>query len=452
MKLPKYVVLKSIHNNKYLQYDEQDGLLQFSGNNPKSPYSKFEVLVHNKSGSTLVHLKCCISGTYWSRRSDHEWWISASGEKRVEDRTRWSCTLFNPVGVDPLEEYYEIERSTVVVVVVVRFLHVQLGHYACLFPSREGPFCDSLYAASDVANRDLSDACAVIDWDSLSSNAASKGVPRKPYKLPRFIAMKSRYNHKYLRYINDDDDDDQNGYLKFSADKPTSLYAKFEVEMAASGGGLVHLKCWVNGKYLARQSRSGWWIRGEADRPEENRSKWNCTLFRPEIMSSGDDESAVVRFRHVQLGHYACLFNTSGTLMDCLYAGWEVPNKNLYDVVTIVDLDYSVNPRPRLTRKRLPLKEVAPPDREDDVESTDDEDDDDDGHQSDIEDILPAQRRRFIEDDIGGTADDTEIKPVKKRAINNIRVNKIRRTQVDPVDKVNSFLSGFETPDPKEQW
>ena len=53
--------------------------------------------------------------------------------------------------------------------------------------------------------------------------------------LPRFVVLKSKYNNKYLRNINEDEQ--VHGFLQFSGEEVVSPYAKLEVEMAKSGGG-----------------------------------------------------------------------------------------------------------------------------------------------------------------------------------------------------------------------
>jgi len=148
--------------------------------------------------------------------------------------------------------------------------------------------------------------------------------------LPRFVVLKSKYNNKYLRYINEDVE--VHGFLQFSGEEVVSPYTKLEVEMAKSGGGLVHIRCCYNNKYFVRWQMDHW-IAAGADEPEEDQSKWSCTLFEP-IFVDGD-----VRFRHVQLGCYACLWRVSPPHDSCLYAGSPEPNKELCDVVTIIDWD-----------------------------------------------------------------------------------------------------------------
>ncbi|CAN1852750.1 MLP-like protein 423 [Linum perenne] len=336
MKLPKYVVLKSMYNNKYLSYrdekgEDQHGFLQFSEeDDPMSRYSKFEV----KASTTekgLVHLRCCFNKKYLARESPSSWWISGSGAKIQEDRSEWSCTLFKPVLVNG---DYDGE------LIVVRFLHVQLNHYACLFRSGP-PYGDCLYAGWESPNQDLCDACSVIDWESLRETRVPKRANYANNVLPKFVVIKSRYNHKYLRYRSERGE--QHGFLQFSLedDKASAVanqYTKFEVRKARSGDGLVHLKCCYNNKYLVRSSATKWWISATANNVEEDASKWSCTLFKPVYVNNeGGGATRMVRFWHVQLQHYACLFRSGPPFGECLYAGWKDPNQDLCDVCTIID-------------------------------------------------------------------------------------------------------------------
>nr|AIU47276.1 amaranthin-like lectin [Linum usitatissimum] len=343
MKLPKYVVLKSMYNNKYLSYrdeeageDGQDGFIHLSDPDATTlRYSKFEVM-ESKSNAEKgsVHLKCSFNNKYLARQSPTSWWITASTDHIQEDRSEWSCTLFKPVLVDSDDYYNDDEKSTA----VVRFHHVELNHFACVFQSDGSPFSDCLYAGRDSPNLNLFDAFSVIKWESLSQTGNPKRANKKKQVLPKFVVIKSRYNRKYLRYRNEEGE--QHGFLQFSLedDKDAAVanrYAKFEVEKAKSGNGLVHLKCCHNKKYLARSDSTKWWISAGADEVDEDDSKWSCTLFEPVFVD--DSTATMVRFRHVQLGRYACLFNSDSSFGECLYAGWKDPNPNLLDVCTIID-------------------------------------------------------------------------------------------------------------------
>ncbi|CAB4299558.1 unnamed protein product [Prunus armeniaca] len=152
--------------------------------------------------------------------------------------------------------------------------------------------------------------------------------------LPRYMVLKSRYNAKYLSYVKEDVQ--IHGFLKFSGEEVVSLYSKFHVEMAKGGKGLVHIRCSYNNKYWVRWSENHYWIVAGANEPEEDQSKWSCTLFEP-VYVDNKDPAQGVRFRHVQLGHYACLWRVAPPKDSCLFAGSAAPDKDLCDVSLIVD-------------------------------------------------------------------------------------------------------------------
>ncbi|CAL8119841.1 unnamed protein product [Prunus armeniaca] len=68
--LPRFVVVTSNTNGKYLRYIDDDvpaGYLKFSGQEAGSQYAKFEVERAKSSGNEgLVHIKCCYNNKYWS--------------------------------------------------------------------------------------------------------------------------------------------------------------------------------------------------------------------------------------------------------------------------------------------------------------------------------------------------------------------------------------------------
>ncbi|XP_028085811.1 uncharacterized protein LOC114286803 [Camellia sinensis] len=155
--------------------------------------------------------------------------------------------------------------------------------------------------------------------------------------LPRFIVLKSKYNNKYLRYINEDVQQ-VHGFVQFSGEEVVSPYVKFQVEWAKSGrknGHLVHIRCCYNNKYLVIRwspNNQGWIVAG-ADEPNEDQSIWSCTLFEP-IYVQGTDG---VRFRHVQLGRYVCLWRDPPPRYACLLANSANIDKDGCDVYTIIN-------------------------------------------------------------------------------------------------------------------
>ncbi|KAI7983007.1 hypothetical protein LOK49_LG15G02353 [Camellia lanceoleosa] len=155
--------------------------------------------------------------------------------------------------------------------------------------------------------------------------------------LPRFVVLKSKYNNKYLRYINEDAQQ-VHGFVQFSGEEVVSPYVKFQVEWAKSGrknGHLAHIRCCYNNKYLVIRwspNNQGWIVAG-ADEPNEDQSIWSCTLFEP-IYVQGTDG---VRFRHVQLGRYVCLWRDPPPRYACLLANSANIDKDGCDVYTIIN-------------------------------------------------------------------------------------------------------------------
>ncbi|CAL1410176.1 unnamed protein product [Linum trigynum] len=123
--------------------------------------------------------------------------------------------------------------------------------------------------------------------------------------LPRYVRLRSSSAVKYLRFT--DDDIQQHGHLQFTGETPVhSPYVKFEVEPSRTvSGGLVHLRSCYNNKYWVRTSPTQMWIAAHSDVPEEDQSKWSCTLFKPTYQFSATTGNGgrdlYFRFRHVQL-------------------------------------------------------------------------------------------------------------------------------------------------------
>ncbi|KAM7469799.1 hypothetical protein LguiA_007982 [Lonicera macranthoides] len=134
------------------------------------------------------------------------------------------------------------------------------------------------------------------------------------------------------------EDVEVHGFNKLSGENLLSPYAKYEVEMAKTGGGLVHIKSCYNNKYFTRWSTHHWWIVAGADEPEEDKSKWSCTLF--EILPM---DGKIIRFRHVQLGHYACLWRlgSENVYDSCSFAGSKGIDKDQCDMYGNPHLQFS---------------------------------------------------------------------------------------------------------------
>ncbi|KAA8544856.1 hypothetical protein F0562_019640 [Nyssa sinensis] len=244
MALARFVVLKSKYNDKYLRYIKEDsevhGFVQFSGEEVVSPYAKYEVVMA-KSGKGLVNIRCCYNNKYWVRWSDHHHWIVAGADEPEEDKSKWSCTLFEPVYVDAKN---------------VRFRHVQLGHYACLWRMGKGNVYNScLYAGSKAPNNEQCDVCVIIDWESLLI-------------LPKHVAFKGD-NGNYLsaRWI------EGHQYLQFSSGDIGDPTVGNEVFTTRDGS--VRIKSDHFGKFWRRSPN---WIWADSD---DTSSKNSDTLFWP---------------------------------------------------------------------------------------------------------------------------------------------------------------------------
>ncbi|CAK9328560.1 unnamed protein product [Citrullus colocynthis] len=67
-------------------------------------------------------------------------------------------------------------------------------------------------------------------------------------QLPKFAALKSKYNNKYLRYVNETSSPVRT-FLQYSGKEILTPYTKLELEQAQSDPSLFHIKCCYNNKY-----------------------------------------------------------------------------------------------------------------------------------------------------------------------------------------------------------
>ncbi|KAL9234067.1 hypothetical protein vseg_008981 [Gypsophila vaccaria] len=244
--------MKSVYNNKFLRYrDEQvqtHGLLQFSGDKASSILAHFEV-VEADCGGGLVHLKSRYTNNYLVRWSPNQYWITASATEPNENKCDWSCTLFKPIII---EDGGATKKA--------RLMHVQLGHYGCLW--RVGvPFDSCLFAGYKDTVPDSCDIVTVLDWSSL-------------LKIPRNVAFKGE-NGKYLgAYL-------YHGRpcLQFGFDNPHD--PKVAHEVFGSRDGIVYVKSKYYGKFWRRDNDD--WIVADVVEPG-NISQVASAMFRPTII------------------------------------------------------------------------------------------------------------------------------------------------------------------------
>ncbi|XP_050387261.1 uncharacterized protein LOC126803507 [Argentina anserina] len=124
--------------------------------------------------------------------------------------------------------------------------------------------------------------------------------------LPRLVVLKSLTKHKFLG-LAEDVPNAPVGWMSCNVEHAVSPRAKFEVEIAKTGNGLVHIRCCYNNKFWVT-NRTGRddtvWIVASADKPEEDQSKSSCTLFK--LYAAGRTQ---VRFFHVQIKRVTVLSN-----------------------------------------------------------------------------------------------------------------------------------------------
>ncbi|XP_021894265.1 uncharacterized protein LOC110811944 [Carica papaya] len=277
MALPKFIVLKSKYNNQYLRYVQEDSqvhsFLQFSGENVVSPFTKLEVVPAKTEG--LVHLKCCYNNRYLVRWSPNHWWLVGAADEPDEDQSKWSCTLFKPSSVDNNQQIF-------------RFLHVQLGHYACLWRLAP-PFGNCLFAGSESIDKDSCDVCIVIDVESL-------------FVLPKYVGFKVEDHGKYLK----GQTIERKPYLQFEANDVSDPATWHEASF--TGDGSVRLKSNHFDK-LWNLSPGSWILANADDTTASNKEM----LFWPTKVNND-----VVALRSLGNNNYCKRFTT--TLLSCLNA------------------------------------------------------------------------------------------------------------------------------------
>ncbi|XP_074303195.1 uncharacterized protein LOC141637611 [Silene latifolia] len=245
MALPSIVCLRSVYNNKYLRYRNEDvqthGLLQFSGDKVMDSFAQFEV-VEATDGSGLVHLKSRYTNKFLVRWSPNHYWITASANKPNEDQTNWGCTLFKPSFI------LDGDHSK-----KARLMHVQLGHYASLWRI-DAPFDSCLFAGSKDTDKDSCDIVTVIDWSSIN-------------KLPKNVAFKGENGNYLGASIN-------NGipYLQFAYDDPND--PKVAHEAITASDGTVVVKSKFTGKFWRLGDED--WIVADIVEPGNNASAMCC--------------------------------------------------------------------------------------------------------------------------------------------------------------------------------
>ncbi|KAF7005261.1 hypothetical protein CFC21_020395 [Triticum aestivum] len=197
--LPRCIALRSKHDNSYLRsvHDESQGgsFIELSAGDGgvMNPRSRF-YLEPSKEHDGLVHVRCCYNNKYWvpQQRVLHgstRWTIGTANELE-EDLSKPSCTLFKHIPVADEED------ST------CRFLHSQLGKYACVKSSSDMSKRPYLHIAHEEADQDnLLRAFTILDVSEqkqLPTYLAFKG------DNGQFLGAKIVEGYNYLEYSQTD--------------------------------------------------------------------------------------------------------------------------------------------------------------------------------------------------------------------------------------------------------
>nr|XP_011470752.1 PREDICTED: uncharacterized protein LOC105353374 [Fragaria vesca subsp. vesca] len=282
--LPSIFALSSPwFDNYYLNYSNDSdsealGFLKFNGTDALSSLAKFEV-VKASTGTGLVHIRCSHNRKFLRTRIKGDPNLSPEADEPEEDQSKWSCTLFEAQAAEDGNPDK------------VHLFHVGEKQYAVAWNEGVGENKKFLRLFDTPGHQ------GVFDITSLESLVI----------LPSIFALSSPwFDNYYLNYSNDSDAETL-GFIKFNGTDATSSLAKFEAVKASAGTRLVHIRCSHNGKFLRTRSKGDPNLSPEADEPEEDQSKWSCTLFEAKAAEDGSPNK--VHLFHVGEKQYAVAWN-----------------------------------------------------------------------------------------------------------------------------------------------
>ncbi|KAF2308981.1 hypothetical protein GH714_027050 [Hevea brasiliensis] len=155
------------------------------------------------------------------------------------------------------------------------------------------------------------------------------------HALPKFVVLKSVLSNRYAYYMTESEA--LRGYVRCQEEEVFSPFAKIEVETAKINTRFVHLRFCSNNKYWARlgADRNDIWIVAKADQPEEDMSKWSCTLFEPTLGTMGSYISGTFNGKTVRTNGVGSWDITSRVYVDYSDNGDSTP----WYAFTFVDWD-----------------------------------------------------------------------------------------------------------------
>ncbi|PPD68942.1 hypothetical protein GOBAR_DD34181 [Gossypium barbadense] len=250
--LPNFIVLQPVDKIDYLGYihegGDHDGYLRFMEPQAASPYAKFEI--EFSASNEFVHIRSCQNNKYWERKQilsiSGGYWVTATADKKEDDQSKESSTLFKVTSVDHAMN-------------TVRIMHVQSGCYLCCWRWDSEKYTRGMYSFSTRHDQNGFDIFKFIDWNSLLI-------------LPRFVAFKG-YNNKYLclRRVEWD-----LPYMQFSSDDIGD--STVALEIFPTDDGYVRIKPVCTDKFWRRSPN---WIWADSN---DSSSKNTDTVFRPATM------------------------------------------------------------------------------------------------------------------------------------------------------------------------
>ncbi|KAL5726956.1 hypothetical protein ACHQM5_000197 [Ranunculus cassubicifolius] len=152
--------------------------------------------------------------------------------------------------------------------------------------------------------------------------------------LPKHVIIQSSQKDNRYLHLSKENPNVPNA-LRFVGDYSFELDTRFEVEEAKTATGLIHIRSLMNNKYWANYGTANNWLAAMADKPEENQSDKQCTLFQPIFMSSNNNRDFTLR--HVQTGLFATYFHGSSEHSLALLALMPGPDHQGADVCTFID-------------------------------------------------------------------------------------------------------------------
>ncbi|XP_030501272.2 uncharacterized protein LOC115716583 [Cannabis sativa] len=307
--LPRFVVLKSMWNGKYLRKMSKDEsnekgmnatFLKFEGEDITSPLVKFAVEIAQRNRE-FVHLRSCHNNKYLTIEPNNSLMrIVAGADEPIEDLDSLSCTMFKPIQANGSNEIITYEELR------FGFFHASTNSYACQTESASKPYASGMFVGYKILSKDLFPCSLfkVLDWDSLV--IFPKKVLFKMVGHEKYLSLRQIQRRPYLQFVGYDNGDNTTEY-----------------EISTFGDGYVRIKSLSNNKFWRRSPNWIW-----ADSDDESGNNKN-TLFRPIRVADN-----VVAFQNMGNNNFCKSLTTEGKT-NCLNAA--MPNITIDSKLEILE-------------------------------------------------------------------------------------------------------------------